>query len=392
MSNHYAVLGVLPTASPDEIRASYRQLVKRYHPDVPGGNARFFARLCDAYEVLSDPEARRAYDARNQRAPGRTVRPGSGGASRRAGDGRGPLATDGPAAARAQAPLPVLTRVMSITVPRSGRFQLQGLIGDIHVVPTTPESLWDTTLQKFGTADRERLARHVIQIRLSGERELVRSMMPRPTDFGVEFERATPDEKRHRMRGFLEHLLTPLEGLFGGKGFGLYGTHLPLTLQVTVPRGTGLFLRDITGAITVGNVEGEVVAKLLGGVLRTGRIARAHLTLNGGSRAFVGDVQGTVDLMGFGTSKTYIAGRVARLRTVLENQAKGEVNAPVRSLLAEVNGRAHLDVRRHVYEAHCDVADVASVRLARVTRLSGTRSPHGRLDAVVERGRMPIAG
>ena len=63
MNNHYAVLGVLPSASMDEIKASFRQLAKRFHPDIPGGSARFFARVQEAYDVLSEPEQRRAYDA-----------------------------------------------------------------------------------------------------------------------------------------------------------------------------------------------------------------------------------------------------------------------------------------------------------------------------------------
>jgi curved DNA-binding protein CbpA len=388
MSNHYAVLGVLPSASVEEIRASYRQLAKRYHPDVPGGSARFFARIREAYEVLCEPTQRRAYDASWQAA---AVPPRP--AAAQAGSPR-PGAPGDAEPARARMPLPVLTRIMSITVPRSGRFQLQGLIGDIHVVATTPETLWDTTLHKFGTDDRERLARHVIQIKLSGERELVRSMMPRPTDFGVEFERASADEKQHRLRTFMENLLghSPFGGILSGRAFGMYGARLPLTLQVTVPRGTPLFLRDVTGAITVGNVESEVVAKLLGGVMRTGRITRAHLTLNGGSRAFLSDVRGPVDLMGFGSSRTYIGGRITRLRAVLENDARAEVIGVVNTLLAEVNGRSQLDLKQPVREAHCDVADAAQVRLARVQRLTGTRAAGARVDAVLERRRMPMAG
>ena len=380
MSNHYAVLGVLPAAGVDEIRASYRQLAKRYHPDIPGGNARFFARIREAYDVLCDPEQRRAYDADCRR---------SASAARRQ---PAPPPAPGRAGATGNAPLPVLTRIMSITVPRTGRFQLQGLIGDMHIVATTPENLWETTLHKYGSTERERLANHVIQIKLSGERDLVRSLMPRPTDFGVEFERASPEEKRHRLRAFLENLLgrSPLGGL--RSGFGLYGAHLPLTLQVTVPRGTPLFLRDVTGAITVGNVESDVVAKLLGGVLRTGRIARAHLTLNGGSRAFLSDVRGPVDLMGFGSSRMVIGGRISRLRAVLENQAQAEVSGTVGALLAEVNGHARLDVKQPVHEAHCDVADAACVRLARVYRLSGTRSQDGRVEAGAQRGRAAMAG
>ncbi len=385
MNNHYAVLGVLPTASVDEIKASFRQLAKRFHPDIPGGNARFFARVQEAYDVLCEPEQRRAYDA--------TWACGSAQARTRAA-ANGANGASGVNGAGSMAPMAVLTRIMSITVPRSGRFQLQGLIGDIHVVATTPENLWETTVRKYGATDLERLARHVIQIKLSGERDLVRTLMPRPTDFGVEFERATPEEKQHRMRTFLENLLGrgPFGSLFSGGACGAYGAHLPLTLQVTVPRGTPLFLRDVTGAITVGNVEGEVVAKLLGGVLRTGRITRAHLTLNGGSRAFITDVRGPVDLMGFGSSRTYLGGRISRLRAVLENQAQAEVSGSVGSLLAEVNGTARLEVKQPVHEAHCDVADAAQVRLARVHRLSGTRSARGRVETSLPPGRMPMAG
>ena len=385
MNNHYAVLGVLPSASMDEIKASFRQLAKRFHPDIPGGSARFFARVQEAYDVLSEAEQRRAYDAQ--------CAFGSAQARRRAAAERPEAASPASGAGR-MAPMAVLTRIMSITVPRSGRFQLQGLIGDIHVVATTPENLWETTVRKYGATDLERLARHVIQIKLSGERELVRTMMPRPTDFGVEFESATPEEKQNRMRAFLENLLGrgPFGSLFSGGAFGAYGAHLPLTLQVTVPRGTPLFLRDVTGAITVGNVEGEVVAKLLGGVLRTGRISRAHLTLNGGSRAFLTDVRGPVDLMGFGSSRTYLGGRISRLRAVLENQAQAEVSGTVGALLAEVNGSACLAVKQPVHEAHCDVADSAQVRLARVHRLTGTRSQDGRVDAVLQRRGMSMAG
>ncbi len=62
----YTLLGVAPQAEPDVIRAAYRVLAQRYHPDrlgqaLPSADARMAA-LNQAYEVLSCPERRRAYD------------------------------------------------------------------------------------------------------------------------------------------------------------------------------------------------------------------------------------------------------------------------------------------------------------------------------------------
>jgi molecular chaperone DnaJ len=63
--DYYALLGVPPTASPAELRRAYRQRARRLHPDVnraPDAAARFAA-LTEAYETLSDPARRAAYDA-----------------------------------------------------------------------------------------------------------------------------------------------------------------------------------------------------------------------------------------------------------------------------------------------------------------------------------------
>jgi hypothetical protein len=292
-------------------------------------------------------------------------------------------------------PLPVLTRIMSIALPRTGRFQLQGLMGNIQIIPTTAHNLWETTLRKYGAQDPAHLARHVIQIRLSGERDLVRTLMPRPTDFGVEFQRAGEEEKKNRLRTFLANLMGsgPFGGLFTERPFGLYGAFLPLSLLVTVPVGTPLFLRDVTGTISVGNVESEVVAKLLGGVMKAGRIAGAQLTLNGGARAFITRAGGEVDVMGFGQSRVYVGGPISRLRAVLDNAAHAEASGPVGTLLAEVNGRATLVLKNTVQDAHCEVQDSGRVRLARVTeRLNGSCAPRARLEAITPRRWVPIAG
>lgn len=61
----YSVLGVKRDASDKEIRAAFRRLARKHHPDVNPGNAEAEARFKEinaAYEVLSDAENRRKYD------------------------------------------------------------------------------------------------------------------------------------------------------------------------------------------------------------------------------------------------------------------------------------------------------------------------------------------
>jgi curved DNA-binding protein len=61
----YEVLDVPRSASQDEIQRAYRKLARTYHPDVnsdPTAEDRF-KEISEAYDVLSDPETRRRYDA-----------------------------------------------------------------------------------------------------------------------------------------------------------------------------------------------------------------------------------------------------------------------------------------------------------------------------------------
>ena len=64
--NYYDVLRVDKNASSQEIKDSYKKLIKRYHPDLYPGNkkkAESITRdLNEAYEVLSDPDKKSMYD------------------------------------------------------------------------------------------------------------------------------------------------------------------------------------------------------------------------------------------------------------------------------------------------------------------------------------------
>ncbi len=63
-----------PTASAEEIRAAYRALARRLHPDARGGRpSPEMAAVNEAWRVLSDPGRRAVYDAGLRGAPGRTT-------------------------------------------------------------------------------------------------------------------------------------------------------------------------------------------------------------------------------------------------------------------------------------------------------------------------------
>lgn len=64
MRSYYLILGVPRTESSRGIRAAYRDRAKALHPDRSGGDDEAaFRELQEAYEVLSNPQRRRRYDA-----------------------------------------------------------------------------------------------------------------------------------------------------------------------------------------------------------------------------------------------------------------------------------------------------------------------------------------
>jgi curved DNA-binding protein len=77
--DYYEVLGVLPTATLEEIEAAFRTLARKYHPDLRPNDKSAetrFKEVNEAHEVLADPEKRRCYDqstARGRHHPSFTV-------------------------------------------------------------------------------------------------------------------------------------------------------------------------------------------------------------------------------------------------------------------------------------------------------------------------------
>jgi len=62
-SDYYEILQLSPNADPEMIHRVYRLLAQRYHPDnADTGDPEAFRQLLEAYQVLSDPEKRAAYD------------------------------------------------------------------------------------------------------------------------------------------------------------------------------------------------------------------------------------------------------------------------------------------------------------------------------------------
>ena len=72
MSDYYKILGVDKSASMDEIKAAFKKLAKKYHPDknIDDKDAEDkFKEITEAYSVLSDEEKRKIYDSEHEFNP-----------------------------------------------------------------------------------------------------------------------------------------------------------------------------------------------------------------------------------------------------------------------------------------------------------------------------------
>ncbi len=139
----YAVLGITPTASAEDVRQSFRLLARQYHPDANPGDpaaAEMFKVINEAYRVLSTPQLRAAYDHAL-----RIVRPASGASQPGAMNGQtvstsaaseptGPGA-DAPATSRSTTQGPAYHRTGAPAAPAAPTLVIRVTPAQLSIVP-----------------------------------------------------------------------------------------------------------------------------------------------------------------------------------------------------------------------------------------------------------------
>ena len=70
--SYFAILGISPNATVDEIRSAYRRLAKEFHPDHYTGSSARFRDIQEAYSVLGNNRRKREYEQRLRKVPVKT--------------------------------------------------------------------------------------------------------------------------------------------------------------------------------------------------------------------------------------------------------------------------------------------------------------------------------
>lgn len=86
MLDYYKILQVKQDATQKEIKEAYRNLAKKYHPDMPGGDASKFQQVKDAYIVIGESQSRKKYDERLVRVNNGTMSKKSSGSNTPTGE------------------------------------------------------------------------------------------------------------------------------------------------------------------------------------------------------------------------------------------------------------------------------------------------------------------
>lgn len=153
--NFYAVLGVAPTATEDEIRRRFRQLARERHPDRFQGAQkaraeRDFQELTQAFNVLADTERRRIHD-------GDLAGHGGGGGGSRPATGTGPQED--------QAALLRATLAQGVQLYRTGDHAgaADSFVRATRIDPESPQAWYNLALTHSRQQGRSARAREAIE-------------------------------------------------------------------------------------------------------------------------------------------------------------------------------------------------------------------------------------